>query len=104
MPKQPQDHKPKAKRPAPFEFDADGETYELPLASEGRAKLTGRDFRDAAMGGEIGQLEYLFKALEASAPKEDALDALYAMPQPDMMEVLERWGDYGDGDGASLGE
>ena len=102
MPTQPADHKPK--KGAPFKFTADGKSYTLPLASKGRANLTGRDLRDASVGGELGQLGYLFKALEAAEPKPDALDALYAMPQDDMMDVLLAWGEHGDGDGASLGE
>src|SRR5690349_16144664 len=103
MPAQPTDHKPK--KGAPFKFkDKDGKSHTLPLASEGRAKLTGKDLRDASVGGEIGQLGYLFKALEAAEPKQDALDALYAMPQDEMLDVLSAWGEHGDGDGASLGE
>ena len=103
MPAQPQDHKPK--KGAPFKFtDGDGKPRTLPPASKGRAKLTGRDLRDATMGDEGAQLGYLFKALEAAEPKPDALDALYAMPQDEMMDVLQAWGEHGDGDGASLGE
>ena len=103
MPTQPQDHKPA--KGQPFRFtDADGKAHKLPLVSEGHARLTGRDFRDAALGGDIGQVAYLFKLLEAARPDEAALDALYAMPQPDMLEILEKWGEHGDGDGASLGE
>ena len=102
MPTQPQDRRPK--KGAPFKFTAGGKSYTLPLASKGRAKLTGKDLRDASVGGEIGQLGYLFKALEAAEPKQDALDALYAMPQSDVMDVLSEWGEHGDGDGASLGE
>lgn len=106
MPTQPQDHKPKQnEKPAPFTFTGgDGKKHTLPFASEGRARLTGRDVRDAALGGDIGQLGYLFKALEAADPGEKVLDALYGMPQDDMLEVLKDWGDHGDGDGASLGE
>ena len=103
MPNQPADHKPK--KGAPFRFtDGAGKSHTLPLASKGRAKLTGKDLRDATMGEELGQLGYLFKALEASEPKPETLEALYAMPQDDMLEVLAAWGDHGDGDGASLGE
>ena len=102
MPAQPQDHKPK--KGAPFKFTAEGKSYTLPLASKGRAKLTGQDLRDASVNGEIGQLAYLFKTLEAAEPKPDALAALYAMTQDDMLEVLSEWGEHGDGDGASLGE
>lgn len=103
MPAQPQDRKPA--KGQPFRFtDKDGKSHTLPLASRGRARLTGRDIRDASLGGEIGQLGYLFKVLEAAEPNKAALDALYAMPQDDMLEVLQQWGEHGDGDGASLGE
>jgi hypothetical protein len=29
---------------------------------------------------------------------------LYSMPQSEVLDVLDAWGDHGDGDGASLGE
>jgi hypothetical protein len=103
MPAQPQDHKPA--QGEPFKFtDAKGKSHTLPLASAGKSKLSGRDLRDAAMGGEVGQVAYMFKLLEAAEPNEAALNALYDMPQDDMIEVLQAWGDHGDGDGASLGE
>ena len=103
MPTQPTDRKPKKGAPFPF-TGKDGKRHTLPLASKGRAKLTGQDLRDAAVGGEIGQLGYLFKVLEAAEPSKAALDALYAMPQDEVMDVLQAWGEHGDGDGASLGE
>ena len=102
MPTTPQDHK--QKKGAPFRFTANGKSYTLPSAAKGRERLTGQDLRDASLNGEIGQLGYLFKALEAAEPKPDALEALYSMPQDDMLGVLAAWGDHGDGDGASLGE
>lgn len=103
MPAQPQDRKPA--KDTRFRFtDGDGKSHTLPLASEGRSKLTGRDMRDAVIGGELGQLGYLFKVLEAAAPDADALDALYALPQDEMLTILQSWGDHGDGDGATLGE
>lgn len=103
MPKQPQDHKPP--KGSPFRFtDGEGKRRTLPPVSIGANKLTGRDLRDASIGGEAGQMAYLFKVLEASEPTPAALDALYAMPQTDMMDVLTAWGEHGDGDGASLGE
>lgn len=99
--KQPQDHK----QPAKFTFeDADGKTHTLPLASKGIEKLSGRDLRDASLGGEQGQMAYMFKLLEAAEPSDAALDALYDMPQDKMLDVLMAWGEYGDGDGASLGK
>lgn len=103
MPAQPQDRKPAQNEPFRFS-DGDGKSHTLPFVSEGRSRLTGRDIRDATVGGEIGQLAYLFKTLEAAKPDEATLDALYAMPQDDVLEILTKWGDHGDGDGASLGE
>lgn len=103
MPAQPQDHQPA--KGEPFKFtDAEGKSHTLPLASSGKSRLSGRDLRDAALGGEVGQVAYMFKLLEAAEPSEKALDALYAMPQDEMVEVLQAWGEHGDGDGVSLGE
>lgn len=98
----PQDHKPA--KGEPFRFTHEGKSYTLPNADKGRNALTGRDLRDAAVGGEVGQIGYLFKVLEAAKPSKAALDAIYAMPQADTMQVLTDWGAHGDGDGASLGE
>lgn len=103
MPTQPQDRKPK--KSAGFQFtDAAGKSHTLPLVTEAHRKMTGRDLRDAALGGEIGQLAYLLKAIEATEPSRATLDALYDMSQEDMMDVLKAWGEHGDGSGASLGE
>lgn len=103
MPTQPQDHKPA--KGEPFKFtDLNGKSRELPPVSAGRSKTTGRDMRDAAMGGEIAQMALMFKVLEAADPDPKALDALYDMPQSDVMSILQDWGQHGDGDGASLGE
>jgi hypothetical protein len=84
--------------------DADGKSHTLPPIAIGQVKMTGRDLRDASVGGETGQLGYMFKVLEAAGPSKAALDALYSMPQAETLDVLEAWGDHGDGDGASLGE
>lgn len=100
--KQPQDHK--APKSAPFTFKAGGKTYSLPNVDKGRAALSGRDFRDAVVGGEIAMMAYLFKALEAAKPAPAALEALYDLPQDKMLDVMNAWGEHGDGDGASLGE
>ena len=101
--KQPADHQSKKATRFPF-TDAKGKERFLPLASAGRAKMSGRDMRDAAVGGEVGQLAYLFKVLEAADPEPASLDALYDMPQEEMLDVLNAWGEFGDGDGASLGK
>jgi hypothetical protein len=103
MPKQPEDHK--TSKGEPFKFTAsDGKTHALPFASEGRKKMTGRDLRDAAINGDVGQLGYMLKILEAAGPNPKALEALYDMPEDDMLAVLGKWGEHGDGLGASLGE
>lgn len=102
MPKQPEDHKPA--KGEPFRFTAAGKSYTLPNIMKGKDALTGRDFRDAVMGGEVGQMAYTFKMLEAAEPSKAALDALYSLPQSEMMDVVGAWGEHGDGDGASLGE
>lgn len=100
---QPQDHKPA--KGEPFKFvGADGKKHTLPPVAVGRKSLTGRDLRDAAMGGEVGQIGYMLKILELAKPNPKALDALYDMPQDDMLEVLKEWGEHGDEDGTSLGE
>ena len=90
---------------AGFKFRSfDGSVHVLPSINTGRKALTGRDLRDAAVDGEVGQLAYLFKALEAAKPDPAALDALYGMRQEDMLQVLQKWAAYGDGDGEGLGE
>lgn len=99
---QPQDHKPP--KGASFTFTAAGKSYKLPNAAKAKGLLSGRDLRDATLGGEAGQMAYIFKALEAAKPSEAALNALYDLPQDEMLEVLMAWGEHGDGDGASLGE
>lgn len=102
MPKQPEDHKPA--KDAPFRFKVGTKSYTLPPITNGQVKMTGRDFRDAVMDGELGQMAYTFKMLEAAGPSDAALDALYSLPQAEMMDVVAAWGQHGDGDGASLGE
>jgi len=102
MPTTPQDRR--TKKGVPFTFKIGTKVYTLPNADKGRAKLTGRDLRDAAVGGEAGQVAYLFKVLEAATPTKETLDALYGLPQDKMMDILGAWGEHGDGDGASLGE
>ncbi len=90
--------------PKTFTFKAGTKSYSLPLASKGRKALSGRDLRDALIGGDDGQFAYLFKALEASKPSQAALDALYSLPQEEVVKIVVAWSEFGDGDGASLGE
>lgn len=100
---QPEDYKPAKSKQFTF-ADKAGKKHSLPHVSAGRSKLSGRDLRDAALGGDVGQLGYMLKILENADPDAKALDALYDMPESEMLEILSKWGDHGDGDGASLGE
>jgi hypothetical protein len=103
MPAQPQDRRP-AKGKA-FTFTGkDGKKHTLPNADQAIEKLSGKVLRDAIVGGEIGQMAYMFHAVEASGATPEALDALYALPQEQTTDVLQQWSDHGDGLGASLGE
>lgn len=100
--KQPQDHKPKSDR-YPF-TDSEGNSHTLPLIKTGAKNLTGADLMDAALAGEPGQITYLFQMLVAVKPSAKALAALRAMPQDEMLEIVNAWAEHGDGDGASLGK
>ena len=102
--KTPQDHKPKAA--AGFQFDgADGKSYVLPHPSKALALLPGRAFRDALMDGSEGQLKMAFTCLELVVDEGDpALDALYNLPAPDMIEIVGTWFASADTSGATLGE
>ncbi len=98
--KKPQDRKPKA---GTFMFfGIDGKEHALPLAAKGTEAMTGGDFMDAALGGEVEQVQYLFKVLMAAGPPPKALTALRSMPQDKMLDVIKAWGEHGDGDGATL--
>lgn len=102
MPKQPQDHKRKIK---PFTFTgADGEKYTLPPISDARDKISGADYEDAVLAGEIGMLAFMVRMLRTSGAGPEALEQLRALPQGEYMDIVQAWQQYGDGDGASLGE
>lgn len=88
--KRPTDHKPPADDDL-YEFTWHDTTYRLPLATEGVDKVSGRQFRDAVMDGEEGQLRLGFAMLEAVVTDETALDALYSMPAPAMLEHVKAW-------------
>lgn len=86
-----------------FAFEgADGAKHVLPPPDV--SKLRGRALRDAVMGGDAEQTRYMFALLEAAGAEPSALDALYDLPQTDMLDVITRWGQYGDGSGVGLGE
>lgn len=100
--KQPADHK--APKGTPFTFKANGKSYAIPSADEARQKLDGGALEDAVLAGEIGMLAFLVKAVRASGATDEALAALRSLPQDKYLTTLQQWGEYGDGDGASLGE
>lgn len=105
MPTQPEDRKPKTKKRPAFTFTGkDGETYTLPPATEARERLDGGAFEDAVIAGELGMLAYMVKCLQASGASDEARKALRALPQSAYLEVVNDWANFGDGDGASLGE
>ena len=103
--KRPTDRKPKAdKKPELYEFTWQDQTYQLPLATTGVDKVSGRAFRDAVMDGEEGQLRLGFAMLEAVEADPGALDALYSMPAPDMLERIGEWMELAREGEASVGE
>lgn len=105
MPKQPQDHKPKADAADGYTFVHDGRRHTLPTAETAANVLPGRFLRDAAMEGEEGQLRLGFAMLEHVDADPDAIDALYSMPAADMMQHIQAWMQFrASDDGVSLGE
>lgn len=92
MSKQPQDRKPKAGSEV-YTFRHDGKTYRVPAGPEafGKARdaLPGRFIRDAYMEDD-GEMRMGFALFEQVAD-QDALDALYAMPGPEMFDHLRAW-------------
>lgn len=100
--KTPQDRKPKVTK---YSFtDVDGKRHTLPLASESAVKIPGKMTRDVIMDpdDEQAQLRLGFAMLEASGVAQETLDALYAKPTPDMLEVMGEWMTHGDGKGATV--
>jgi hypothetical protein len=101
--KAPQDRKPKAS--AGFTFEGkDGSDYPLPSPSSAAGNIPGRLLRDAIMAGDddMAQARLSFAALEASEPDPVALDALYDLPVPAMLAVVNRWFSQARMDGESL--
>lgn len=101
-PRKPQDHKPKATKPDGFTFEADGATYTLPHPSAALAKIPGKAFRDAMLGGEIGELKFALTCAEAVDADVATLEALYAKPTDEMLRLLGAWMGSADMSGATL--
>ena len=88
--KQPQDRKPKASE-VRYSFEWNGKMHHLPPAETGVDKVSGKVFRDSVMDGEAGQLRLGFAMLEAVDADSSALDALYDMPAPTMLDHIAAW-------------
>lgn len=104
MPKQPQDHKPK-QQPNVYTFRHNGTTYRLPSGETAVDKIPGKFLRDAYMDGDEGQMRLGFAMLENIDADPAALEALYSMPAPQMLEHLQGWMSFKPSEeDASLGE
>jgi len=103
-PRKPQDRKPKVGAPETFTFEHEDVTYTLPPVESVAAIVPGRTMRDAVMDGEEGQLRLAFFMLEKLDGAEDAIDALYSKPAPEMLEVVQSWMTFKPAGGVSLGE
>lgn len=94
-----------AEKETTYTFTHDGATYHLPASSTAVPHITGKVLRDAFMDGDEGQLRLGFTLLEHVDADEGAIDALYSMPAPDMLEHVKEWMQFTAGeDDASLGE
>lgn len=98
--KTPQDRKPKAS--AGFTFDHDGQTHTLPAPSEALVKVPGKAFRDAMLGGEMGELRFGLICLEAVDAAPEAIEALYAKPTDEMLALVGKWMQSADLSGATV--
>ena len=98
--KVPQDRKPKAA--AGFTFEHDGESFVIPPPSDILATIPGREFRDALMNGDEGQMKFSFVCLEKVVTDAAVLDALYAKPVPETLEIVAAWFKSADRSGATL--
>lgn len=99
-PRKPQDHLEKST--GAFTFDHNGTTYELPAPAAAVGLVSGRVFRDAAIGGQEGQMGLGFHLLEALTLPDGALDALYEKPAPETLAIIEGWLMSADQSGATL--
>lgn len=98
--KTPTDRKPKAS--AGFTFDHDGKTYSIPAPSTALEAVDGRTFRDALLGGEVGELKLGFVCLEIACTDQPTLDALYAKPASETQKIIGEWFRSADLSGATL--
>lgn len=103
--KKPADRRPKKDAPELYEFTWDGSTFRLPPAESAVDKISGKSLRDAFMDGEEGQMRLGFTLLEMVDAEPGALDALYSMPAPDMLDHIQKWMELRSEEGeATVGE
>lgn len=103
--KLPQDHKPKATEDTTYAFEWEGHTFHLPPAETAVSAIPGRQLRDAYMDGEEGQMRLGFSMLENVEADPGALDALYSMPAPAMLDHIAKWMETRSSEtGATVGE
>jgi hypothetical protein len=102
--KKPQDRRPKAPDAALYEFQWEGGTFSLPPADSAVDRISGRQLRDAYMEGEEGQMRLGFAMLD-NIDAAEAIDALYSMPAPTMLDHIAKWMETRTRpDGATVGE
>jgi hypothetical protein len=89
--KVPQDHKTKGDDKL-YTFVWEDTTYELPPADGAVDHISGRQLRDAYMEGQEGQMRLGFAMLE-HIDAEAAVNALYDMPAPIMLDHIQAWMD-----------
>lgn len=88
-----------------FSFEHDGQTFELPSAVTKYDQVPGRLIRDAYMDGDDGEMRLGFTLLEMLDADEAAIEALYAKPAPEMLEIFRDWMRFRPSEeDASLGE
>lgn len=93
-----------APKPKPYTFKVGAKTYKIPTATEANDSMDGADFFDVmASGDPAAQMGYSFRAF-AKVASPEALAAFKTLKPTKQAEVIHAWGEYGDGDGASLGE
>lgn len=110
-PKNPQDRKAKAVAtvtPTPvnvYAFTWQGQEHTLPAGETAAERIPGRVLRDAYLDGEDGQMRLSLRMLEAVDADPAALEALYDMPAPQMLDHIAAWMNMGTVAGdPSLGE
>lgn len=74
-----------------FEFEHDGKTYRIPSGQTKARDVPGKLIRDAYMDGDEGEMRLGFTLLEMVDAEPGAVDALYAMPAPEMLDVFRDW-------------